>query len=122
MANKKLIKRPVGAPTKKTEETVRKLESIFKVGGTVEESCSYAGISKPTYYEWCNTDKNFLTKMEAAKHYADVEAKNVVVKAITKDRDLATAKWWLEKREFNKPTTQVNIAAQDMKLEFIEGE
>ncbi len=91
-----------GRPTKLTEDVVNKLENIFKVGGNVEEAISYAGISKQTYYNWIEADISFLTKMDAARHYADIVAKNVVIDAIVKDRDLGTAKWWLEKREFNQ--------------------
>ncbi|HEX9008622.1 MAG TPA: hypothetical protein VF837_05165 [Patescibacteria group bacterium] len=101
MAND-LVKRPEGRPTVMTEETMTKLESIFKIGGTILEACSYAGISNKTYYRWLEEDEDFVTKMEAAKHYADVAAKNVVVTSITKDQNLDTAKWWLEKREFRQ--------------------
>lgn len=103
-----LTENKVGRPTKMDEETVVKLESIFKIGGTIEEACSYALINKTTYYTWLKEHDGFSTKMEAAQHYADVAAKNVVVAAITKDNDLNTAKWWLEKREFRNPLVQVN--------------
>ena len=101
-----------GRPTKYCDEVVKKIESIYQLGGTVEEALSYAQISKPTYYEWLERYPDFLTKVESAQHYADIAAKRVVVKAIMNE-DLNTAKWWLEKREFkDKPTTavQVNIA------------
>lgn len=109
-----------GRPTKLTEETVNKLESIFKIGGTVEQACAYAGISKQTYYNWVEADPSFLTKMEAAQYYADIVAKNVVVDAVVKDRDLATAKWWLEKREFknNGPTVGI-VSTGEMNIELV---
>jgi hypothetical protein len=109
----KLAKHPGGRPLAVTNEVVKKLESIFKVGGTVAEACSYAGISKPTYYEHIKRDSSFLTKMEAAQHYADIVAKNVVVDDIVKNKDISSAKWWLEKREFknaNQTNVQVNVS------------
>jgi len=114
-----------GRPSKYSKEVVKKLESIFKVGGTTQEACAYAGISRETYYTWAETRPDFLTKMEAAKHYADIVAKNVVVKAIVEDRDLATAKWWLERHtaEFGtRPEVlqQFNIGDKKMTVEFIE--
>jgi len=102
-----------GRPTKYGDEIVTKLENIFKVGGTIEEATSYAGISKPTYYRWLEDKSGFITKMEAAQHYADVVAKNLVVESITRDKNIENAKWWLEKRQFryeDKGTT-VNIQA-----------
>lgn len=110
--SKKITKNLGGRPTKQVPEVVNKLEDIFKVGGTVEEAISYAGISKQTYYDWIKADESFLTKMEAARHYSDVVAKNVVIDSIVKDRDLSSAKWWLEKRQFNQPmqtNIQVNV-------------
>jgi len=111
---KSLIKKNRGGrPTKYNKEVVKKLESILKVGGTIEEACAYAGISKETYYTWLDVKPGFLTKMEAAKHYADIVAKNVVVRAIVEDKDLATAKWWLEKRQFrdfNFNAIQINVS------------
>lgn len=110
-----------GRPLSITDEVVKKLESILKIGGTIEEACSYSLISKPTYYAKLNSDEDFFTRMEASKYYADIKAKNLVVDAIVEDKDLATAKWWLEKRQFKEGpvvATQVNIGG-DMSLEFI---
>lgn len=97
-----------GRPTLKTEQLVSKLEEIFKIGGNIEEAVSYAGISRETYYRWLRDDESFVTKMEAAQHFADVAAKHLVVKAI-KDNDLNTAKWWLEKRQPSNTTVNVQV-------------
>jgi len=110
----------VGRPTAIVPDTVAKLENIFKVGGNIEEACSYAGINKATYYRHLESDEDFATKMEAAQHYADIVAKNVVVNKIVKDNDLDTAKWWLERREFknvgqSKVLQQFNMGSQDGK-------
>ena len=109
---KSITKNLGGRPTKYNDEVVKKLESIFKIGGTVDEACSYAEITKPTYYEWLDRHSDFLTKMNSAQHYADIVAKNVVVDSMIKDKDLSTAKWWLEKRQFrenNQTNIQVNV-------------
>lgn len=94
-----------GRPSKYTEELVTKLESILQVGGTIDEACSYAGISRETYYRWLEDNEGFLTKMEAAKYYSDIIAKNVVVDTIVKGKNVENAKWWLEKRQFSKDKT-----------------
>lgn len=110
----KKISKKVGRPTDLVPETVTKLESILKIGGTIEEATTYAGIARETYYRWLKSNDSFVTKMERAKHYADVAAKNVVVKAITEDEDLSTAKWWLEKREFrDSPSVAVQVNVEN---------
>lgn len=113
--SKKITKHVGGRPTKLTNEVVEKLESILKIGGTVEESCSYAGINKTSYYSWLKADESFSTKMEAAQHFSDVAAKNVVVDQIVKHKDVATSKWWLEKREF-KQGPQVAVAGKNVQV------
>lgn len=104
----------VGRPTIYSDELVTKLESILKIGGTIEEACSYALISKETYYRWLEEKPDFMTKMEQAKHYSDIVAKNIVVDSMHKDKNLDTAKWWLEKREFRQPimAQQFNIGKE----------
>lgn len=107
---KELTTNTIGRPTKMNEELTTKMESIFKIGGTIEEACSYAGISDETYRRWMNENKGFMAKMESARHYADIVAKNVVVDSMIKDKDLGTAKWWLEKRQFrNEQQTNVQV-------------
>lgn len=104
----------VGRPTLYSDEIVEKLASIFRIGGTIEQAVSYAQIDKVTYYNWMDKHPNFSTKMEQARTYADIVAKNIVVDSMIKDKDLTTAKWWLEKREFKQVqqnNTQVNIQA-----------
>lgn len=105
---------PVGRPSIYSDEIVEKLASIFRIGGTIEQAVSYAQIDKVTYYNWMEKHPNFSTKMEQARTYADIVAKNIVVDSMIRDKDLTTAKWWLEKREFKQvqqTNTQVNIQA-----------
>ena len=100
-----------GRPTSITSEIETKLESILKIGGTISEATSYAGIGERTYYDRASVSEDFSQKMNAAKHYADIVAKNVVVDNIVKDKNIESAKWWLEKREFKQgqPFAQQNI-------------
>ena len=112
-----------GRPTLYSEEMVEKLASIFRIGGTVEQAVSYAQIDKVTYYNWMEKHPSFSTKMEQARTYADIVAKNIVVDSMIKDKDLTTAKWWLEKREFKQITqnnTQINVAPSQLLVEFLE--
>lgn len=104
-----------GRPTKMTEDVVAKLDSIFKVGGDISEATSYAGIDRATYYRWVASDLGFATKMESAQHYADIVAKNVVVDSVVKEKNLDSAKWWLERRVFRDEKPQVAIQVNNYK-------
>jgi hypothetical protein len=101
----------VGRKNSITPEIEKKLESILKIGGTNSEACAYAGIAERTYYSMQERNAEFMQKMKAAKHYADIVAKNIVVDSLVKDKDLSTAKWWLEKRQFRNDA-QVNIQGE----------
>lgn len=110
----------VGRPESITPEIETKLESIFKIGGTNAEACAYAGIAERTYYSRAERDAEFMQKMEAAKYYADIVAKNVVVDDIVKNKDVASAKWWLEKRQFR--SEGINIQANEAKVLVVPSE
>lgn len=101
-----------GRPTIYSSTIVEILDESFKLGCTVEQACAYAKIDKKTYYNWIDTNPEFSTKMEFARNYLYREAKNLINKAIIKDKDVNTAKWLLEKTEFKQiqqNNTQVNI-------------
>lgn len=120
-SSNKIEKKEVGRPTKYSEEIVAKLESILKIGGTIEQACAYAEINKTTFYRWLEEKEDFATRMEKAKYFSDIMAKNIIVKAITENKDLETAKWWLEKREFRQqPQNVIGIQGDDIKVEFIK--
>jgi hypothetical protein len=110
-----------GRPTKITEEAVAKLESILKIGGTVKEACSFALIHESTYYRALEDSETFASRMESAKHYADIAAKNVIVDKIIIDKDDANARWWLEKRrpeEFGGVKAQPDVTNQQFNIFF----
>ena len=110
MSNSKIKK--TGRPTKLVPETIAKLEDILKVGGTIGEACSYAEIDQSTYHRHIESDNTFARKMDAAKHYSDVVAKNLVVDSIVKNKDLQSAKWWLEKRQY-KSDVRAGVSIDD---------
>lgn len=108
--NTKSLTIPINS--KMSEKVVQDLESIKKIGGTVEEACAYAKIARRTYHYWIEKYPDFAQRMDAAERYADIAAKNVVVDDIVKKKDVSSAKWWLEKRQFkseNQTNVQVNI-------------
>jgi hypothetical protein len=125
----KIIKNRGGRPTKMTEGLVKKLESVFQLGVKDTTACTYAGISRETYYNWIKANQEFSDRIAKAKEFARIAAGQVVVNAIIKDKDLATAKWWLEKKypdEFGSAPgilQQFNVeGGEDMSIEFVVDE
>ena len=105
----------VGRPTVIDEATVQKLEAAFRDGFSISTACFLSGISRSTYYDHCDSDKEFSDKMSVARMWVTEQAKKVVVGAIN-NGDLPTAKWWLERRaqdEFGKETgTEIEQEAE----------
>jgi len=102
----------VGRPTIITPEIITMLESVFKLGVTDEVALNYAGVSSATYYRHLKDDKDFERKMRSAQDFARIAAGQVVMKAIVEDKDVQTAKWWLEKKyhnEFGGAETEIKI-------------
>ncbi len=80
-------KNPWGRPSKIDEESIKKLEEMFKLDCTIAEACSYAWISHTTYHDWCNKDKEFSDRMERAKNYAFILSRKVLMKGIRDGND-----------------------------------
>lgn len=97
-----------GRPKIITDDTISKLIEVFKIGSTDTSACAYAGISRDTYYRRCKEDQVFSDKMEQAKNYAIIAARHVVTNAIVNEKDLDTAKWYIEKHDIKQPTNQQN--------------
>lgn len=122
----KTLPKKNGRPTKYNEESVKKLLDVFKLGGSVEEATSYAGVSRQAYYEWLERHPSLVTEVEQAKMYPIIVARNIVVESMQRNRDISTAKWYLEKTAFrnttnhggegvsNSNTPQVNIVFPDL--------
>lgn len=108
MPNKK-----VGRP-KISKERVSKLEEGFKRAFNVTEACLYAGISRETYYDYMAKDKRFSDKMEFAKRFVYMEAKQNIIKKLINEDDVELSKWWLEKKDADFKTSDVNINNQQV--------
>ena len=86
----------MGRPSVLDRETVRKLEDALKCGSSVIEACSYANISRSTFYEHANKNVDFSNKMDVAKQHMFLKARQVIRNAI-ENNDIKTSMWYLEK-------------------------
>lgn len=61
-----VIKRPVGRPTVMNFQIITKLADAIQHSENISDACSYAGISRDTYYRHLKNDL-FAKKMADAK-------------------------------------------------------
>ncbi len=103
-----------GRPTVRSPEMITKLEQAFSLGSTVVGAIFHAGISKTTFYNWCEEDPELKDRLDALKQ-------RPVLKALqTIDKDLGnpqTARWLLEKRhpEF-KPVHGITVEDETLPI------
>lgn len=101
---------------------IERLEHVFECDGTVEEACSYAGISTSTYYEWCSADPMFELRMDAAKKKMFLEAREGLRDNI-KAKDIRAIDIFLKKRDPRyKDKAEVDVSATVEWIEIEVGE
>lgn len=83
MAKKKVNKG--GRPTVMTPETVNKLEQAFAIDATVEEACSYADISRETFYNYLQKTPKFSDRIADLRLRPVLAARQRVVKGVTEN-------------------------------------
>ena len=81
MAKNKIKKKPGpknkgGRPPIMTDDTIKKLEEVFALGGSDSEACFYANISKQTLYNYQKEHPEFVDRKEALKEKPILEAKH----------------------------------------------
>lgn len=89
-----------GRPTVMTSDVVIKLEQAFAIDATVEEACSYAEISRNTFYEYLKKNPEFQDRIDDLRNRPILKARQTIVKSLDNPNQ---AQWYLErkkKREF----------------------
>jgi hypothetical protein len=100
-------KHPGGRPTVMTEETIRKLEEVFALGGTDQEACMWADISHQTLYDYQKLNPKFVERKEALKETPILRARRTLVGGLEKDPDLSLK--YLERKRKDEFSTKQTI-------------
>ncbi len=72
----------VGRPTVMTDDIVMKLEQAFAIDATVEEACSYADISRNTFYEYLKNNPEYKDRIDELRQRPVLKARQTIVKAL----------------------------------------
>lgn len=98
-----------GRPTVMTAEVVGKLELGFLKDLNITQCCHFAGISRQTFYEYCDKHPEFLDKIEELQSSPSMKAKVNIVDAIEAG-DLELSKWWLERKSKDEFSLKQDIS------------
>lgn len=88
------------------------LEEGFKNDFTVEETCLFAGIHKDTFYEWLKLSDEFAVRMDKAKQYVAIAAKNTWARAV-RGGDIDASIKWLERRQKKLYSLRQELTGED---------
>ena len=108
----------VGRPTKMTDETIMKLEQAFAIDATVEEACSYADISRNTFYVWLKENPEYQDRIDELRQRPILKARQTVVKSLETPEG---ARWYMErkrKNEFAQRSEVTGKDGKDLKISF----
>ena len=110
------------SPAKLNDDTVKRLEEIFKWWWNVTQACLYARISRQTFYnrmEWKwdffdkkgqKLQKDFIERIQLAQQYPSMWCRQTVVEAWRKWNRKAAARWLSKKDdEFKEKKTEITI-------------
>ena len=89
-------------PNAITDDVVKKLVEEFRYDATVEEACSYAWISIPTFYDKLKNDQKFFNEIDRAIKYPFKKARNTLISLMDSDKEeiqYKSAQEFLSKRD-----------------------
>ena len=64
------------------EKTVKKLEEVFAIDGSVEEACYYANITRQTYYNWIKDNPKLKEEFDRLRNKPVLKARQEVMKGL----------------------------------------
>ena len=109
----------VGRPQEWGEETVKKLEEVFSLDGTVSEACFYAGISRQLYYTYVKEDapegspeRELFDRFEALRERPVLKARQTIVKNLDNPQ---YATWYVERKRKNEFSSRNELTGKDGK-------
>ena len=101
------VRKPLGGrPPVKIAITLKRLEDGFMTGFNIMEACLYAEVSREWFYEYIKKNKGFSDRIDMLKNKPSMIAKNNLLKKINAG-DEAISKWWLERKNKDEFSTQV---------------
>ncbi|MBP9759261.1 hypothetical protein KBD45_06200 [Candidatus Dojkabacteria bacterium] len=98
-----------GRPTVVTEQVLSKLKAVLQRGISVKKACIYARIGEKTFYRHYNNDSVFRQFIEDCRDYVTIVAGEVITEDITKNKNVSTAKWWVERKDSDEFSLKQNF-------------
>lgn len=105
-------KNNAGRPPAVTEQVLKKLRHAFMCGLSNEHACFYAGISEPTFYEYCHLNPEFSKWKDMAKNSPVINAKMRIAEAVRNGK-MNECKWLLERKAKEEYSLRSELTGAD---------
>lgn len=105
-------KNAAGRSTVMTPEVIAKLEGAFAQGFGDKDACILAGIDLTSLYRYNIKNPDFATKRENLKR-RPLLASIILINNAIKDGDVATAKWYAERKGKDEFSTRNETTGKD---------
>lgn len=103
-----------------TNDKIKKLEDAFAIDASIDEACYYANISHQTYYNWLKKKPELVERFERLRQKPVLTARQVVVKALATDPEMALKYLERKKRkEFGNDSMAQPAPIHRVTLNFI---
>lgn len=106
-----------GRPTVMTEAVIAKLEQAFAIDCSVEEACSYAEISRNTFYDYLKINPTFNDRIADLRERPVLAARQRAVKGI--NETYQNAMDYLKRKKKEEFGDEHKIAATEDLKDFI---
>lgn len=107
-----------GRPETITPEVVQQLKYAFSKGCSVTEACLFAEIARSVFYAYCSRNPGFLDNCKELQERPMLQARLNIVEAI-ENKDLATSKWYAERKSKSEFGQTVVTAPSDNAIQFV---
>ena len=108
-----------GKFTKLTPETIKKLEEVFAMDGTLEEACFYAEISKQTYYNWINENPELNERFDSLRQRPFLKARQTIIKSLD-NPDMAFK--YMERKKRKEFGNNIDLTSDHKPLPLLGGQ
>lgn len=108
---------------KQTPETLKKLDEVFAIDGTVEEACYYADISPALYYVWIKESPELLERFNRLRERPVLLARQTAIKRLIES--YANAMDYLSRKRKKEFATRSELTGAEggaIKIETISPE
>jgi len=97
-----------------TDVILDTIEKSLQNGMNISQACNFAEFDRTSLYRAMNASDEIRYRIEKARDFAEVIARQIVVTKIVNEKDENMAKWYLEHKspEFNRGTV-VNLGVQN---------